>query len=201
MARPPKAVRDDLLNDTRQRLLDAAADEFACEGFSGANINRISLSAGFAKGTVYNHFASKQALMFALIDDIAEAHIAAIAAHIRPGDRPAQQLGAFFVGGFAFVEEFPARARTVISAVYGPDVELKACVYAAYRPLFDLLIHDILTTGITRGDFRPVDADTTAAMIMSVYLGACSQLEPDGRIWTKPEQIMTFILDGLRSGD
>jgi hypothetical protein len=38
------------LAETRQRLLEAAASEFAREGYTGANINRISQAAGFAKG-------------------------------------------------------------------------------------------------------------------------------------------------------
>ena len=37
-------------------LVDTATAEFAREGYNGANINRISLAAGFAKGTIYNYF-------------------------------------------------------------------------------------------------------------------------------------------------
>ncbi|MFK7998010.1 MAG: TetR/AcrR family transcriptional regulator [Polyangiales bacterium] len=47
----------------RVALLQTAAEHFAREGFEGASINRISLGAGFAKGTVYNYFPSKAALL------------------------------------------------------------------------------------------------------------------------------------------
>ena len=57
MPRPPKNTREQVLNQTRQQLLQAAAEEFAGRGYSGANINRISLAAGFAKGTIYNYFS------------------------------------------------------------------------------------------------------------------------------------------------
>lgn len=47
----------------RVTLLRTAAEHFAREGFEGASINRISLAAGFAKGTIYNYFPSKAALL------------------------------------------------------------------------------------------------------------------------------------------
>ncbi|MFT5357189.1 MAG: AcrR family transcriptional regulator [Polyangiales bacterium] len=51
----------------RVALLRTAAEHFAQEGYEGASINRISLSAGFAKGTVYNYFSSKAALLSAVL--------------------------------------------------------------------------------------------------------------------------------------
>lgn len=47
----------------RVSLVRTAAEHFAQEGYEGASINRISLAAGFAKGTVYNYFPSKAALL------------------------------------------------------------------------------------------------------------------------------------------
>ena len=59
MPRPRTAAREQVLAQTRQQLLDAAAVEFTREGYASANINRISKTAGFAKGTIYNYFPSK----------------------------------------------------------------------------------------------------------------------------------------------
>jgi AcrR family transcriptional regulator len=201
MARPQKAVREQHLSETRQLLLEAAASEFAREGYVGANINHISSSAGFAKGTIYNYFPSKRALMVALINDIATSHIAFILEHVDQEDEPCRQLTRFFQAGFAFVERHPVQARVIINAVYGPDAEFKARVYQAYDRLFVLLIHDIIETGIAQGVFRPVDTDVTGALIMTVYLGSCSQLDADDKIWLDPEQVVAFILDGLRTGN
>lgn len=198
MARLQQAVRDEVLSDTRQALLDAAADEFARAGYTGANINRISTSAGFAKGTIYNHFASKQALMGALIDATAEHHVAAILTALEDADSAVAKLEAFFQAGFAFVEAHPAPARVVINAVYGPSDDFKARVYQAYQPLFDALIRDVLGAGIARGELRDLDPNTTAAMIMTIYLGSCSQLDDCNKIWVTPAQVMDFVTGGLR---
>jgi AcrR family transcriptional regulator len=74
VARLPIRIRNQVLAQTRQRLLDAAVLEFARVGYVGASINRISKAAGFAQGTIYNYFPSKCALMVAVTDHIAAAH-------------------------------------------------------------------------------------------------------------------------------
>jgi AcrR family transcriptional regulator len=198
MARHPKASRDQTLSDTRQRLLDAAAGEFANEGYVGANINRISQAAGFAKGTVYNHFDSKRALMLALIDEVAAAHIQMIAGRVESETGALQRLEQFFRAGFDFVEQNPDRARMVINLLYGPDQAFKEHIYRVYEPLFTLLHRGIILVGIEQGAFGPVDPDVSTAMIMTIYLGSCSQLNAAGKIWITPAQIMSFVLDGLR---
>lgn len=52
MVRLKKTDCEQVLETNRQLLLEAAAGEFAREGYHGANINRISQAAGFARGTV-----------------------------------------------------------------------------------------------------------------------------------------------------
>ena len=51
----------ELLQDTRQRLLDAACEAFREEGYQ-VSIDRIAARAHVARQTVYNHFPSKDAL-------------------------------------------------------------------------------------------------------------------------------------------
>lgn len=46
----------------RARILDAAAEEFAEQGFAGARLAEIARRAGFTKGAVYSNFESKQDL-------------------------------------------------------------------------------------------------------------------------------------------
>ncbi|MGE5233592.1 MAG: TetR/AcrR family transcriptional regulator [Acidobacteriota bacterium] len=53
---------------TRERLLAAAARHFAEFGWAGALVDRISVEAGYAKGTLYNYFATKEELFAAVIE-------------------------------------------------------------------------------------------------------------------------------------
>jgi AcrR family transcriptional regulator len=198
MARLRKAVRDESIAETRRRLLEAAVTEFANEGYVGANINNISQAAGFAKGTIYNHFPCKRDLMLTLIDEIAADHIRCIVQQTESEQSPSQRLMRFFSAGFAFIESHPARARLIVNALYGPDDDLRGRVYQAYDRLFGLITHDIVETGIAQGEFRTVDGNFAAALVMTIYLGGSSLLESNGKIWLDPDKVATFVLDGLR---
>jgi len=198
MPRPPTATRGKILSQTRQQLLEAAAIEFAREGYVGANINRISTAAGFAKGTIYNHFPSKRALMQALIDEIAATHTEFVVQQVEAEQEPVRRLARFFSAGFSFVEDNPATAPVIIQAVYGPDQEFKRRVFEAYHGLQTLIGREIVDAGVARGEFRPVDTLATVALVMSVYWGCCSMLDPGGDFLLTPDQAAGFVLDGLR---
>ena len=58
---------------TRQRLLDAAAHEFAARGIAGARVDRIAQAARSNKAQIYHYFGSKDALFEAVFDRIVKA--------------------------------------------------------------------------------------------------------------------------------
>lgn len=64
----PASVPASPAPDRRAQLLDAAARVFAAKGFHLATVDEVALEAQAAKGTVYNHFESKDALFLALFD-------------------------------------------------------------------------------------------------------------------------------------
>ncbi|HVO43536.1 MAG TPA: hypothetical protein VMT34_12975, partial [Aggregatilineales bacterium] len=132
--------------------------------------------------------------------EIAADHLAFVQRRIEspPDQSPTDRLTCFFTAGFAFIESFPARGRLIVNAVYGPVAEYRARVYQAYEPMFTLIARDILEVGIARGDFQAVNTDVITALIMSIYLGACSQFDSSGKIWLDPQKVVRFILDGLR---
>src|SRR2546429_10012779 len=63
---PGVTARDDKKQQTRTRLLDAAAKVFAAKGYFGAAVDDIAEAAGLTKGAVYAHFRTKEALYLAL---------------------------------------------------------------------------------------------------------------------------------------
>lgn len=52
--------------ETRTRLLEAAAEEFAAHGFAGASIDAITARAGYTRGAFYSNFATKADLLLEL---------------------------------------------------------------------------------------------------------------------------------------
>ncbi len=57
-------------DSTRQRILNAAFHEFYEHGFQGGSLNRIVAAAGATKGALFHHFAGKQALGYANLDEV-----------------------------------------------------------------------------------------------------------------------------------
>ncbi|MFI4933302.1 MAG: TetR/AcrR family transcriptional regulator [Caulobacterales bacterium] len=53
---------------TRTRILEAALDLFARHGFAGASMRQLAGAVGLTQSSLYNHFASKEAIYHALID-------------------------------------------------------------------------------------------------------------------------------------
>ena len=77
---------------SRDRILDAAAVEFAARGFDGAKVDRIAARAGVNKAMLYYHFRNKADLYRAVLRDVFQAIASAVAGSRTPGGTPADQL-------------------------------------------------------------------------------------------------------------
>lgn len=64
--------------ERREQIIDVAIPVFARRGFHGASMNDVAEAAGVTKPVLYQHFASKQDLYLALIDDVGKRMITAI---------------------------------------------------------------------------------------------------------------------------
>lgn len=61
-------TRERRLEHTRSLLLDAAEEVFAEKGFIPATLDDIARAAGYTKGAIYKHFATKEDLFLAVSD-------------------------------------------------------------------------------------------------------------------------------------
>ncbi len=66
------------VGSTRQRLIAAASRQFAQRPYSMVSLDDILTEAELTKGAMYFHFASKQALAAAIIDDLTQMNRAAV---------------------------------------------------------------------------------------------------------------------------
>jgi AcrR family transcriptional regulator len=53
---------------TRQRILEAALELFARQGFAATSVRELARAVGLRESSLYNHFASKDAIFHALVD-------------------------------------------------------------------------------------------------------------------------------------
>ena len=73
-------------------LLEAAARVYARRGFESATLDEVAEEAGFTKGAVYDHFGSKEKLLFALLDEYLSVQIAEQIALFDPAAETAAAL-------------------------------------------------------------------------------------------------------------
>ena len=115
---PPPEVR---LPRQRQRLLRAAALEFAQGGYAGASSESISRRAGMSKATFYEHFDNKEDCIVALFDTAAETVGRSIASAARGAGR-GNALQRMQAGTRAFltaVAEHRDYAQTLLVEIIG----------------------------------------------------------------------------------
>lgn len=62
------ATQEERRAETRRALLDAGATLFAERGIAGASVDAIARAAGRTSGALYDHFGSKEGLLFALLE-------------------------------------------------------------------------------------------------------------------------------------
>lgn len=68
----PKSTFFNLSDDKKQRIFDAAVQEFSTRRFSEASINQIVKNAGIPKGSFYQYFADKEDIYLYVTEEIAK---------------------------------------------------------------------------------------------------------------------------------
>src|SRR5262245_62708862 len=66
----PTGTRAEKSAARRDAILAAALDEFSARGFAAARLDDVARRAGVAKGTIYLHFADKEALFQDIVRSI-----------------------------------------------------------------------------------------------------------------------------------
>lgn len=74
------ATQEERRAQTREALLDAGATLFATRGIAGSSVDAIAAAAGRTSGALYDHFGSKDGLLFALLESWVDDAAAVIVA-------------------------------------------------------------------------------------------------------------------------
>lgn len=112
--------------ERRKRILSAAAQTFASEGYRAASISEICEKAGITKPVFYDHFDSKYDAFIEVIKDARDKLISTGSEILLQHSAPAHQrvreaIASFFI----FVQEQPTLARVLLFGARG-DPELAA---------------------------------------------------------------------------
>lgn len=160
--------------ERRQRILQCAAPLFAEARYDKVLMEDIARAAEVAKGTLYSHFADKDALYFAVVfDGISHLNDDLRAAAARD-QSPEEQLRAVMTAILSYFARNRVffRLLTMEDAKAGPGGSENRQRWQAERGVQIDVIESILRQGTDRGDFSVahsrVQAHVLRGMVRSV---------------------------------
>lgn len=155
----------------RSLILTAAMRHFADHGYEAARVGDMASQLGIAKGSVFQHFGSKDGLFF-------EAYKSALRALPRYLDVPAdvKDAGFFAVVRYRltlpveFWEQYRVPYRIVLLGNYGSDLSLKKRIARFVATEDPLGAAAFVKMGVERGEIRTdVDADLITSMLECTF--------------------------------
>lgn len=154
----------------RERLLSAALELFAANGFGETTIDQIAERADVARQTVLNHFPRKTDFARAWGQERRE-RLEAIGARME-GDESARALALRY---FAAAAEMNERERDLTRALLESLTPTEVFMYIRAVPAA------VIEQGQQQGEFSPtIDPGVAAEVLTSLYFGTVSRWLSDG---------------------
>jgi len=186
--------------ETRQRVLDAAASVFATHGYEGARVAQIARVAGLSVGAIYNHWESKAELLAAVV----ERHSAEELGLLLAGEDVTGVLDIIAARGRTLDQGPPAApllAEVILASRRDPD---SAAVLLREVLAQESLVADLVRFGQSAGDVHD-DVDPAAVARLCLMLGLGSLLaramdlpSVDHDAWAA---LIDRLVDGFRTGE
>ena len=202
-ARQPGKSTTPLVSERREEILALAAKIFADKGYASTTVREIADAAGILSGSLYHHFASKEAMldeiMHGFLDHIVEQYRATVDA----GGDPIDVLRALVREAFSSLGGNPAALAVMINE-FNFLVQFPRFAYLREgaeetERLWTGVIEEGMRTGVFRSD---IDARMIYRFMRDTIWISVRWYRPDGKY--SQEEIADFyvamLLDGLATG-
>ncbi len=158
---------------TRAAILEAALEEFAQHGPSGARTEAIARAAGVNKALLYYYFKDKETLFRAVLDDVFSRLLARVCEALDRPLPPREKILAYAGAHFDFVASSAHYPKLVqwemMRTAGGRSPHIKHIVEKFFRPVFSRVVQ-ALGKGIESGDFRPVDPPQFVVSMVAIIV-------------------------------
>ncbi|NNC81097.1 MAG: TetR/AcrR family transcriptional regulator [Acidimicrobiales bacterium] len=185
----------------RERLLSAAAAEFAAKGLDGARVDDISVAAGLAKGTIYNYFDSK-ADVFRAVIEAWSSRTEEVRGEIDDEAPVEDQLRSILEADMQVTGEIEEFARTAFREVLTASPEELADLLPSWDPV-DAEIQRVVENAQAAGELR---SDRSSIELTRFLLSLTNGMLlehwfPDSDLTLEeiPELVLDYYLDGART--
>jgi AcrR family transcriptional regulator len=182
---PPSARAKAAPADKREAILDAALELFVERGFHGTAVPEIAERAGVGAGTIYRHFASKEAIVNAMYQQYKGELTGSILRDF-PVDKPARaQVGHLWQRLAAYAAAKP-KAYAFLELHHHASY-LDAESVAIEKRIVDLGMH-LLAQAQARGEVKQAPPMLLAALVQGAFIGMV-RAAWEGKLTLTPEII------------
>ncbi|MGR8934222.1 MAG: TetR/AcrR family transcriptional regulator [Gammaproteobacteria bacterium] len=189
---------------TRLRILKAAFSEIYKHGFQGMRVDTVLAHTGLKKGALYHHFSSKQALGYAVLEEVIEKHITEIWIEpLQDFDNPLEGLKTIFVrAGEAWKADYfnlGCPLNNLAQEMSPIDEGFRERIQRFFR-CWQNTIAQALLRGQEKGFVRSnIDAQEVAGFIITVIEGAFgfAKIAQDKELFFKCGEQLSIYLDML----
>ena len=203
--RPPRGRRSTSRNSERTRglLLQAAFEEMYHSGFRGADLDAILAAAGVTKGALYYHFDDKEALGYAVLDEVMTSDL-----HqkwVQPLRNPKDPIDALvrIVQSESLKREDVQRGCPLLNLsqeMSGLDEGFRRRTARLFKDWHDAVagaLREGQKHGLVRND---IDANETATFLIATYEGyvVLTKNSQDPRIMQSGQRRVSGHLESLR---
>lgn len=154
-----------LSNDRAQRVLAAAAEEFARRGFAGGRVEEIARRAGVNKQLLFYYYHSKRGLFQAVVNNAARELERALADLQVPGGRPLERMRRALDAQFDYLARRPE-----LVALLSQGGRAEGASFAPAIKQVVVLLAEGQGRGEVRDDLDPHVAAAQALVLMIGYL-------------------------------
>jgi AcrR family transcriptional regulator len=169
---------------TRRREIEAVASTLFHErGYAGTSVRDIARALDIQGASLYAHVASKEEVLWAIVDRTAERFEAAADAATEASmtAHPAELLDRLVRAHVGVVTEDVQRASVFIHEWRALAAERRETV-ARRRDAYEARFRGVIADGVERGAFDAVDPAAAAAFILTALNGLVGWYRPDGRL-------------------
>ena len=166
--------------ERREAILEAAGAVFARDGYERSRVDEIARRARVGKGTIYEHFGSKENLFCSYLSHIVQQNTNTLTEHARHEDDPRKALGDLFRGLITSLEAMIPLIGLYIEAwnLASKRKELREYVIATFRDLYTPFadqVAELVREGRRRGQFAGHRPSDVAAMMLAIVDGLAYQ--------------------------
>jgi AcrR family transcriptional regulator len=153
---------------TRERLLRSAQELIEEGGYGAASVAAIANRAGFAAGTLYRHFSSKEELFVELFRAVCDREVNAMQA---AGDGAPSCVERLETVMATFAERALRRPRLAWALLAEPVDPLVDAERLTYRERYSALCAETLRAGIEAGELP----EQNVALVAAALVGGCGE--------------------------